>query len=233
MFNVGQLPQLNAKAPFARRRFGYAKPSAVMQQQEAEQARAREEEQILLQAARASEAAPSGPQHAPYTSNPLAKVDTSRLDIEMAAAATSMSVGSAQPAKSRFFGRKKAGDPGNASSSGKGRGSSGGSSSRPFEVDIVDTAHYSDWTRDGYKPVFTLSLPSAGPRGDRYVTALGLSDAGFLAVAWGDRLAIADLRGPEVLFSEAETADRDEQITSLTWAICAEGEGGPLVASGL
>ena len=232
---MGELSQLDANPPFARCRFGYAKPSAVLQQQEAEQAQAREEEQILLQAAaRASEASPSGPHHAPYASNPLAKVDTSRLDVEMAAAASSMSLGSAQPAKSRFFGRKKAGSSAATSSSlspGKGKGAAGGSTSRPFEVDLIDTAHYSDWTKDGYKPVFTLSLPGAGARGDRHVTALGLSDAGFLAVAWGDRLAIVDLRGPEVLFSEAETVDRDEQITSLTWAICAEGEGEPLVPS--
>lgn len=72
--------------------------------------------------------------------------------------------------------------------------------------------------------MFSLSLDEDKSRRRSAITALSLSEAGFLAVAWETKLAILDLRGPEVLYSEEE-GRRNGSITLLTWAICAEGAG--------
>lgn len=72
--------------------------------------------------------------------------------------------------------------------------------------------------------MFGLSLEEDRSRGKSQITALSLSEAGFLAVAWGTKLAILDLRGPEVLFSESE-GRQDGNINMLTWTICSEGSG--------
>lgn len=122
------------------------------------------------------------------------------------------------PAPSRrLFGRKK--------ESRHGQEGSGSSiQSQSFEITLQDSSHLSDWSKDGFKPVFSLSLQEDRNRSQSRITALNLSEAGFMAVAWGTKLAILDLRGPEVLFSEAE-GGRNGNITLLTWTICAEGNG--------
>ena len=194
-------------------RFAFARPDAVQQRQRHEDAQAQASEQLLQATEGGQGSQNSSGQHV----NPLDRLQSSRLDVEMAAAASSMEI-SEEPEKRGLFGRRKAKAP------RADTRSSQASSSRPFDVDLIDTSAYSDWAKDGYKPVLTLSLASQMSRSSR-VTALALSEAGFLAAAWEDRLAIVDLRGPEVLFSEAERVDRDEIIVNLVWTICAQGDG--------
>lgn len=155
-----------------------------------------------------------------HAGNPLDRIDNSRLDVEMAAAASAMRVQDQPEKRSRLFGRRRAKETAYEHQSSRSKAST----SRPFEVDLIDTSSYSDWAKAGYKPVLTLTLDHPSPRGD-HVTALSVSEAGFLAAAWSAKLAIVDLRGPEVLFSEAERVDPDELIVSLVWTICAEGDG--------
>ncbi|KAK9900591.1 hypothetical protein P389DRAFT_192855 [Cystobasidium minutum MCA 4210] len=119
------------------------------------------------------------------------------------------------PPSRRLFGRKKDRKPRQ-----EGRSSSVQTSS--FEINLQDSSHLSDWSKDGFKPMFGLSLEEDRSRGKSQITALSLSEAGFLAVAWGTKLAILDLRGPEVLFSESE-GRQDGNINMLTWTICSEG----------
>jgi hypothetical protein len=125
-----------------------------------------------------------------------------------------------EPSKSRklFGGRKgHAKDTGSASTSSNQMTS--------FEITLDDVSHLSDWSKDSYKPVFSLSATGDTRSGHTApITALNLSEAGFLAVAWDTKLAILDLRGPEILFNEADST-RDGNIILLTWTICAEGLG--------
>ena len=177
-------------------RFGYAKASAVLEQQEQEQA-----------------------EH--YNPIPAKQQQfTNRSDLDMAAAAQSMAVNE-EDMKSfsggSFFGRRKA---------SKGKEKSARSnpidSTSTFEIEVSDISAMSDWTKDGFKPILSLSAPSL--RGVR-ISCLSLSEAGFLAVAWNERLAIIDLRGPEVLYSEGSEQGENGGISVLTWTVCSESDG--------
>lgn len=56
------------------------------------------------------------------------------------------------------------------------------------------------------------------------VTALALSDVGFVAVAWASRLLVVDLRGPDVVLEETLDADMGE-ILVLDWSVSALATG--------
>lgn len=188
------------------------------------QQRERQEEQQAAASEQLMQAAESGQSPSVQHRNPLDRIDSSRLDVEMAAAASSMRLDSQPEKRSGLFGRRKAKAAVQETRSPRGSASK----SRPFDCDLVDVSSYSDWSKDGYKPVLTLTLAGQSARTPR-VTALSVSEAGFLAAAWGEKLAIADLRGPEVLLSEAERVDVDEAIVSLVWTVCAQGDSMILV----
>lgn len=181
------------------RRFAYAKPSAILEQQQ-------REDQAHYN---------PRPEYSHYDPT------SAQLDVEMAAAAHTMSLDSGaakQKVSSSFFHRRKSKEKASE------KASASPSSNHVFDVEVIDKAHLSNWTRDGYKPLFRLSA-SKLPQKDRRVTAISLSDAGFLAVAWLDRLCILDLRGPEVLYAEGKDRSEDGAIRSLTWTVCHAGEG--------
>ena len=186
-------------------RFGYAKASAVLEQQDREQA-----EQ--------------------YNANPTARTDMSRVDLDLAGPARSMSLEDSEATRSSsgLFGRRRA-------SKGKEKERAGSATAFPaaaavsnsFEMDVADISFRADWMGDGFKPVLSISAPSLRDK-DRHVSCVCLSEAGFVAIAWSERLAIVDLRGPEVLYSEGSERDEHGGVAMLAWAVCAEGddEGG-------
>lgn len=154
---------------------------------------------------------PSG-SRSPFATDDLAYM-TRRMNVRTP---SSGSHGSPEPNKghaSRLFAKRR----------DNKQNTSSASQSSPFEVVLQDCTHLSEWNTDSYKPHFSLA-PVTNPSESSTITALKLSDAGFLAVAWSSKLTIVDLRGPEVLYSE-EDQTRSGRITLLTWAVCSEGEG--------
>lgn len=142
---------------------------------------------------------------------------TSRMGISTPSPKPQQNYQDSQPSSRRLFGRKKEQRHSQESSSTSAQTAS-------FEITLQDSAYLSDWSKDGFKPMFSLSLVEDKPRKRSVITALSLSEAGFLAVAWETKLAILDLRGPEVLYSESE-GQQNGNIILLTWTICAEGAG--------
>lgn len=65
-----------------------------------------------------------------------------------------------------------------------------------FVDEITFTGHLASWEADGFKPNIVLELM----RGE--VTAMEISDIGFVAIAYGPSLAVIDLRGPEIMVRE-------------------------------
>lgn len=83
---------------------------------------------------------------------------------------------------------------------------------------------------DGFRPIAAFTMPPSRR------TQLAMSDVGFLAASSEGALLIVDMRGPEVLLFETPAASDGGKgkgkvktdpsaVTSLTWAICAIGEG--------
>lgn len=133
----------------------------------------------------------------------------------MAALTASISIGGRAKSPG-LFGRKK------STVKSKDRSASSASQTLPtFEVDVFDISGQADWSKDGFKPVFALTAPKIR---DKQITACSMSEAGVLAVAWNERLAVVDLRGPELLYSEGSDRPENGGISTLTWAVCAEGD---------
>lgn len=149
---------------------------------------------------------------AQFYNTPLARVETTRLELErVATRAAAMGLND----NKSFFGRKKSTHSRTASATQQQGLTS-------FEVDVVDISARSDWSKNGFKPIFALIAPKLR---ERRVTALSMSQAGFLAVAWNEKLAVIDLRGPELLYNEGSDRAESGGITLLTWMTCAEGDG--------
>lgn len=191
-------------------RFQYARPEAVRRQEERDESYYRPEPV-------SSHFHHSSGSSTPYHDSGLAAA-TSRMGISTPSPKPQHHTQDSQPPSRRLFGRRR------EQRQHVQEGSSSSTNSTSFELSLQDSAHLSDWSKDGFKPVFGLSLNEDRTRGSSTITALSLSEAGFLAVAWGTKLAILDLRGPEVLFSEAEGRQNGD-IVLLTWSICAEGTG--------
>lgn len=191
-------------------RFQYARPEAVRHQEELDDSHYRPEPV-------AGHFRHGSGSNTPRYDSGLAAA-TSRMNISTPSPKPHQYHQEAVPSSRRLFGRKK------DSSRQMQESSSSSSQTSSFEITLQDSSHLSDWSKDGFKPMFNLSLEEDKSRRQTAITALCLSEAGFLAVAWETKLAILDLRGPEVLYSEGDGRG-NEDITLLTWTICAEGTG--------
>lgn len=82
----------------------------------------------------------------------------------------------------------------------------------PPATQVVSLSHLARWDVDGFKPVALFELSGR-------VSALSLSDIGFLAVGYGPQLVVIDMRGPRVMHVEV----LERPVCVLKWAVCGVG----------
>lgn len=103
-------------------------------------------------------------------------------------------------------------------------------SPRPEDEELISLQHIPDQSGFKFRPEFAI-LAAMGP-----VTALAISDIGFMAVAYAaGSLFVIDMRGPKVLLRHAPEArssflHRNQTVntfTSLTWTVSGTSAGTP------
>lgn len=82
----------------------------------------------------------------------------------------------------------------------------------PPATQVVSLTHLARWDRDGFKPVCLFELSGR-------LSAMALSDIGFLAVGYGPQLVLIDMRGPRVMHVEV----LERPVCVLKWAVCGVG----------
>ncbi|PWN88295.1 hypothetical protein FA10DRAFT_268495 [Acaromyces ingoldii] len=90
--------------------------------------------------------------------------------------------------------------------------------------EITRISHLASYSTDGFKPNIIVELA----RGE--VTAVGVSDIGFLAVACGPALAVIDLRGPELIIREGFGDGHDARLETREAKKMVDEEGKSVIS---
>lgn len=187
-------------------KFGFAKYSQTDEVIDAVQEEVQQDEEM---------AASFAHHHSPSPSSPgVSRASMNELDSSMAGAMQDLNIhlGPSQPSTQGSAPPRPRRDPKRMSALGR---SSGGSEFRssedytthqapptnfhaaPVRIDeITFVNHLATWRSDGFKPNIIVELN----RGE--VTAIDLSNIGFLAIAYGISLAVIDLRVPHLIVRE-------------------------------
>lgn len=82
----------------------------------------------------------------------------------------------------------------------------------PPTTQVISLGHLARWDVDSFRPVALFELSGR-------VSALSLSDIGFIAVGYGPQLVLIDMRGPRVMHVEV----LERPVCVLKWAVCGVG----------